>query len=65
MNKTKRQELVDRLMNKADFPHSEVVDDVDKWHRLIYKMLRRRGNYEIIMSKDKDKSTLWFLRRKD
>jgi len=60
-----RANILQKLLGDISFPHKEVVSNLDRDYKAIYKMLERRGiNKNIGMSKDKDKSTIWFRKRK-
>lgn len=61
-----RFNILNKLLNGIKLPHSEVVRDLDRDYKAIYKMLfRRNKTQEIGITKQREDSTLWFFRRKN
>jgi hypothetical protein len=61
----RRLNIIERILKGIKLPHAEEVSDLDRDYKAIYKMLERRGATESIgMSKDVDKSLIWFRRRR-
>lgn len=58
-------ELVQRHFKYSNSPIAIEVDDVDKDYNGISKLINKLSLNNLIgMSKDKDKSQIWFRRRK-
>lgn len=60
-----RVNIIQKLINGVNLPHQEKVENLDRDYKSIYKFMERLGlNKDIGMSKDKDRSAIWFRRKK-
>jgi hypothetical protein len=60
-----RIEAMEVILNTNQFPICIPVKDIETDFKALYKMLFRKGmTNSITMRKDRDRSEIWFLRRK-